>query len=1302
MTSLSLIGRSLQKIEEIDSVTNLSDYSLVRSLNLHGNSLNSLEGIGRFTSLEKLNVSANDLTSSSFACETDKKSSNTTTESESLPSSVMSLGCLSLLTSLDLASNRLTSFPIVGSLESLVQLDLSYNQISSLVTLRHSANGNLSSTLCSLNLRANCISDPRELSALSVLTSLTSLSLQSADNQLRNPVVSRPGYRAALTQTIPTLTALDGLGCMSMPIVDRACAVRFFRTFQKQSETLTKKRVKTSKDPFEKDISKTKGVDTDKNDKKSLGKLVADARKVLLEVQEQVRLQNTEEVQKVTHENRKLSKQKSNKKKVKRNESKSSLNENPWNVVDKKHIPKQYDIENKKKLHISASIVSSATVESETENNMFQIPIISKKSEMSQTPAISKTSKMSQTTEVSKSEQNFDEKDSKNVQLKEQTQKLQLALRQEKHAALTYRKALERICSSIHKSVQSIDSLQLKSDSNLNESQLVLSNWNGKENEMKENLKISEHRHRNQNREKIINSTISGGDCAAGNINKGKQSDDDNDWSSGSDTEYECEEEKWEGCKEWNIPSRMYHVDKRESTVWKVCILTNPHTGNSERHLYIVNGLEWSPQFQKIQLKSGKIGSEWIQLLKEEDEKERIALQRKDDFSSTSFALHATATSVHEIEVLASKARHLEKVLLEKKKLCDEISESDEERRRLLTKIKCFEEAKNNLERECKEKLDIANNKFKKAENKFEKIKEWIKQYPIDNNYNYNDYNNEICQEIELLVQRLHKKTNSVMEKIRSDHTTAMNDATALYHKECNHNKEIEKEKELLLKDQSILRERNVEHIKVSSQLRNEINEWASKARDLDGQLVHTIAERNALQLENESLTTRIKVAEAQASASQATWLQLTQQLSLVEADAKKTQKIEIMNEQTRFQKREFELEEMIRNVRKERDGFSRQVKELKEAFEEQARNASRLDYLLKVSVAKEKKSFELSSKLAAMVAKQKERLALIDKTCTMEMQAAQRSNSRVKEIEEMLKDNEKMMEKMKEKNANKENEVEELTVHLKEAKFQISSMEAKYMENQNELMKMERNLKLSEANLALRCENAKKEGYQEGINEKLELEDKIKVQKVIIEDQNQSLREVKKKLENTHKKMEDFEQLYEESTIARAQADEAAAAQAEIVTQLEGIVEELQERRDEEEKSTEERISLAVTDLEEQLEKALNQCKLFEKEVSETRHELEEKNNALQYAGEEVGKMKKLWAEKEEKQLQDFAASEEKCRQLEERLKLRTNQCTEMARQAKAAATRVTETEAKLRDVVKKAEEREVKLQKAIAVLGS
>lgn len=193
---IDLLGAGLRSIA--DSPVPLDKD--VSRLNLHMNRLTSTEGLGAFTKLEELVLSANSI------------------------AEVVGLASLCCLRVLDLSSNELERLEGLSGLVSLERLSLAYNRLDSLQFLQDLWGRD--SRLADLDLRRNRVAAPAQLLFLGGLAALSELRLAGEGESAAlaaggeggsggstwdgNPVCRLPGYRQAVALASPHLQNLDG------------------------------------------------------------------------------------------------------------------------------------------------------------------------------------------------------------------------------------------------------------------------------------------------------------------------------------------------------------------------------------------------------------------------------------------------------------------------------------------------------------------------------------------------------------------------------------------------------------------------------------------------------------------------------------------------------------------------------------------------------------------------------------------------------------------------------------------------------------------------------------------------------------------------------------------------------------------------------------------------------------------------------------------------------------------------------------------------------------------------------------
>eukprot|EP00210_Caulerpa_lentillifera_P004625 g4411.t1 len=177
---LSHIGKGLERVRDV--IIHF-DCSLLKSLNLHANCIESFEGLLGLTSLKDLNLSANHLTTLS------------------------GFPRLTALESLNLASNGITSVEGIPLLPSLESLNLAHNRIGSLRGLELFKEGKLSA----LDLRDNLLESVEVFGSLSEVDTLKSLRFTgSANNAFSLATEDVSGLETYLIEMLPQLELLEG------------------------------------------------------------------------------------------------------------------------------------------------------------------------------------------------------------------------------------------------------------------------------------------------------------------------------------------------------------------------------------------------------------------------------------------------------------------------------------------------------------------------------------------------------------------------------------------------------------------------------------------------------------------------------------------------------------------------------------------------------------------------------------------------------------------------------------------------------------------------------------------------------------------------------------------------------------------------------------------------------------------------------------------------------------------------------------------------------------------------------------
>ncbi|XP_031149817.1 leucine-rich repeat and coiled-coil domain-containing protein 1 [Sander lucioperca] len=175
------------------NITSLLDVPLsptVTSLNLHCNHIPGIEGLTSAWHLRHLDLSSNCI------------------------SKIEGLSSLTSLRTLNLSCNLITKVEGLNGLVNLTRLNLSYNQINNLTGLLylHGAGYKLKH----LSLHSNHLDNiDHLLQCLLGLQSLREVTLSQYGRD--NPVCRSPGYREIVIQSLPQISALDGLDRLGNP-----------------------------------------------------------------------------------------------------------------------------------------------------------------------------------------------------------------------------------------------------------------------------------------------------------------------------------------------------------------------------------------------------------------------------------------------------------------------------------------------------------------------------------------------------------------------------------------------------------------------------------------------------------------------------------------------------------------------------------------------------------------------------------------------------------------------------------------------------------------------------------------------------------------------------------------------------------------------------------------------------------------------------------------------------------------------------------------------------------------------------
>ncbi|ETK85771.1 hypothetical protein L915_09519 [Phytophthora nicotianae] len=172
-------------VEFIDDLANDDERDeLIEQMNLHGNSIQSMDGLEAFTGLVELCLSSNYIEEISFHA----------------------LQSLVHLRVLDLSANSISSTLGFPQLPRLEELSMAHNCL-------HGFNGLTRPVkfpkLQYLDLRGNEISELNDLAVLQRLKRLSHLRLQAANGDQANPVCGLDGYQHNIIEMLPRLKLLD-------------------------------------------------------------------------------------------------------------------------------------------------------------------------------------------------------------------------------------------------------------------------------------------------------------------------------------------------------------------------------------------------------------------------------------------------------------------------------------------------------------------------------------------------------------------------------------------------------------------------------------------------------------------------------------------------------------------------------------------------------------------------------------------------------------------------------------------------------------------------------------------------------------------------------------------------------------------------------------------------------------------------------------------------------------------------------------------------------------------------------------
>ncbi|KAG9333735.1 hypothetical protein JZ751_010284 [Albula glossodonta] len=182
---LCLIDKNIKSLAEVPLSAN------VKSLNLHCNRITKIEGLTASWHLRHLDLSSNQI------------------------AVIEGLGSLSSLRTLNLSCNLIAKVEGLIGLVNLIRLNLSYNQISDLTGLLYLHGTDYK--LKHLQLQSNRVSSINQLlQCMLGLRNLSDVTLSMDGNS--NPVCATPGYREMVLQSLPQLSALDGVDRQGNPV----------------------------------------------------------------------------------------------------------------------------------------------------------------------------------------------------------------------------------------------------------------------------------------------------------------------------------------------------------------------------------------------------------------------------------------------------------------------------------------------------------------------------------------------------------------------------------------------------------------------------------------------------------------------------------------------------------------------------------------------------------------------------------------------------------------------------------------------------------------------------------------------------------------------------------------------------------------------------------------------------------------------------------------------------------------------------------------------------------------------------
>eukprot|EP00939_MAST-03C_sp_MAST-3C-sp1_P001024 g1024.t1 len=300
------------------------------------------------------------------------------------------------------------------------------------------------------------------------------------------------------------------------------------------------------------------------------------------------------------------------------------------------------------------------------------------------------------------------------------------------------------------------------------------------------------------------------------------------------------------------------------------------------------------------------------------------------------------------------------------------------------------------------------------------------------------------------------------------------------------------------------------------------------------------------------------------------------------------------------------------------------EIKELRVAYEDSAREVSDFRVLLHRSVAKERRGAAVAAKLSKIVSRQKDRIVASLKTQELEVKIAEEEAVALEREIEAKRASEKSL-------ALAESRAGRLNSEMAGLRSTTDACEKESLRLREELDAAKRAAKTGERRAivvdALRDEVKEHETFRENLARKIESEVSALKEKTL------ELDYLRRHLKDARDELASARQKSRAAEDARRRAERATSAQMAISEELEGIVSALRSTTN----------TTTADSRHRTIGSGGKDTTTLVKRLASARKELERKDEALAFAGEEVERMKKLWHAKEQSLRRDAAMERER-----------------------------------------------------------